>query len=89
MSRQLRIAFCVVASVLVVLACGESTPIWACPMCKAALEEDSLKPMAYQASILFMLSVPMLIFGTLALVMVMINRRESAALQGTELFGRG
>ena len=76
-----------VASVVV---CGLTSEVAipradACPMCKAALEEDDLQPMAYQASILFMLSVPAGIFGTLALVLTMLNRKEMAALDGTEM----
>lgn len=61
----------------------------ACPMCKAALEEDSRLPNAYQTSILFMLSVPGMIFTTLGVGLVMLGRREAKALEGSELSGEG
>ncbi len=78
-----------VASVVVCgLSCEIAIPrAAACPMCKAALEEDDLQPMAYQTSILFMLSVPAGIFGTLGLVLTLLNRKEMAALNGTEMKG--
>lgn len=73
-----------------VVACGLTSEVAleraaACPMCKAALEEDDVQPMAYQTSILFMLSMPMGIFGTIALVLTVLNRKELAALNGTEM----
>ena len=73
-----------------VVVCGLTSEVAidraaACPMCKAALEEDDVQPMAYQTSILFMLSMPAGIFGTLALVLTMLNRKELAALDGTEM----
>jgi len=63
--------------------------VMACPMCKAALEEDSRLPNAYQTSILFMLSVPGMIFTTLGVGLVMLGRREAKALEGSELSGNG
>jgi len=63
--------------------------VMACPMCKAALEEDSRLPNAYQTSILFMLSVPGTIFTTLGVGLVMLGRREAKALEGSELSGNG
>lgn len=52
----------------------------ACPMCKAATEEDDLQPRAYMYSILFMLGVP----GTLGIGMVVglvaLGRKEAAAM---------
>ena len=73
-----------------VVVCGLTSEVAidraaACPMCKAALEEDDVQPMAYQTSILFMLSMPMGIFGTIALVLTVLNRKEMAALDGTEM----
>jgi len=60
---------------------------WACPMCKAALEEDPSKPMAYQTSILFMLAMAMSVFGVMTWLLTVINRRELNALRGTHLAG--
>ncbi len=59
----------------------------ACPMCKAALEEDPSKPMAYQTSILFMLAMAMSVFGVMTLLLTVINRREMESLKGTHLAG--
>ncbi len=80
--------------VVALLLCGAvgdlgMSPANACPMCKAALEEDDMKPMAYQTSILFMLSMPMAIFGTIGLVLVRVNRNETLALQATALLAEG
>jgi len=52
----------------------------ACPMCKAANEEEDAKPRAYMYSILFMLSVPATIFSGLTVGLVMIGRREARGL---------
>lgn len=52
----------------------------ACPMCKAANEEDDAKPRAYMYSILFMLVVPGTMVGGMAAGLAAVNRRESASL---------
>ncbi len=52
----------------------------ACPMCKAATEEDDAKPRAYMYSILFMLAVPGTMVGGMAARLVLLSRRESATL---------
>ena len=52
----------------------------ACPMCKAANEEDDAKPRAYMYSILFMLAVPGTMVGGMAAKLVAVSRRESASL---------
>jgi hypothetical protein len=53
----------------------------ACPMCKAAVDEDDRQPMAYMYSILFMLGVP----GTMGVGMVVglvaLGRKEAQAMQ--------
>ncbi len=61
----------------------------ACPMCKAALEEDPSKPMAFQTSILFMLAMAMSVFGVMTLLLTVINRRETEALRNTDLCPEG
>jgi hypothetical protein len=52
----------------------------ACPMCKAATEEDDAKPRAYMYSILFMLAVPGTMVGGMAARLILLSRRESATL---------
>jgi hypothetical protein len=58
--------------------------LWACPSCKAANETDARLPMAYQASILFMLGVP----GTIGLLfgaaLYRLNRAQVKAMQEFE-----
>lgn len=41
------------------------TSVWACPMCNQAIQEDKSLPLAYQASILFMLGMPFTVLGGL------------------------
>lgn len=55
--------------------------VYACPMCKAALEEDDAKPLAYQTSILFMLSMPAAICGTLGFVLFRLNNSETRLVE--------
>ncbi|MHC4875480.1 MAG: hypothetical protein ACYTGL_03205 [Planctomycetota bacterium] len=52
----------------------------ACPMCKAATEEDDRKPMAYMYSILFMLVVPGTMVGGMAAGLVALGRREAVSV---------
>ena len=59
----------------------------ACPMCKAAAEEEDAQPRAYMTSILFMLAVPGMIFSSLTAGLVVMARKEHAALQDSELAG--
>lgn len=63
------------------------SPALACPMCKAALEEDADKPLAYQTSILFMLGMAMSVFGGMTILLTYLNRREAEALRDTGLAG--
>lgn len=65
------------------------TPALACPMCKAALEEDADKPLAYQTSILFMLGMAMSVFGGMTILLTYLNRRETEALRHTNLAVEG
>ena len=57
----------------------------ACPLCKAAAEEDSAQAKAYMYSILFMLTVPGLIIGGLTAGLIRLGRREARAMQEYEL----
>ncbi len=62
------------------LVSGSLQQASACPMCKAATEEDDAKPRAYMYSILFMLAVPGTMVGGMAAGLVAVSRRESASL---------
>ena len=62
------------------LVSGSIRQASACPMCKAANEEDDAKPRAYMYSILFMLAVPGTMVGGMAAGLVAVSRRESASL---------
>jgi len=48
----------------------------ACPMCKTAAEQDENQPKAYMYSILFMLAMPAVIFGTFGYGLYRMNQRE-------------
>jgi uncharacterized membrane protein len=58
----------------------QASPIWACPMCKLALETDDPQPRAYMTSILFMLGTITTMFVAVASLLVWISRRETKAL---------
>lgn len=45
----------------VVLCLAMAAPVSACPMCKLAAESASRQPRAYMYSILFMMSMPMML----------------------------
>lgn len=57
----------------------------ACPMCKAAVDEDNLQAKAYMYSILFMLAVPGMIVGGLTAGLIRLGRREARALKEFEI----
>jgi len=57
----------------------------ACPLCKAAAEEDNAQAKAYMYSILFMLTVPGLIVGGLTVGLIRLGRREARATKEFEL----
>lgn len=57
----------------------------ACPMCKAAAEEDDLKPRAYMYSIIFMLVVPGTLFSGITVGLVVMGRREAEDLRESGL----
>ena len=46
-------------------------------MCKAAAEQDDKQPKAYMYSILFMLGMPAVIFGSFGYGLYRMNQRES------------
>lgn len=62
-----------------------STPVvstaLACPMCKAANDEDDSKPKAYMYSILFMLTVPAMLVSGVTFGLFSLSRKEAEALR--------
>jgi hypothetical protein len=75
---------CTIA-VLAVFAMSAGTAE-ACPSCKNANATDSRLPLAYQASILFMLTVPATLVSVLG---VMLYRLNKAQVLATEAFENG
>ena len=73
----------VLAVVLTLSAPAASTAL-ACPMCKAANEEDDAKPKAYMYSILFMLAVPATMFTVFGVSFYRLSK--SQALLNEEMF---
>lgn len=74
----------VLAVVLTLSAPAASTAL-ACPMCKAANEEDDAKPKAYMYSILFMLTVPATLVSGVTFSLFKMSRNEAEALRDAGL----
>ena len=74
----------VLAVVLTLSAPAASTAL-ACPMCKAANEEDDAKPKAYMYSILFMLTVPAALVSGVTFGLFKMSRNEADALRDAGL----
>ena len=74
-----------IAAVLTLSAPVASTA-FACPMCKAATEEDDSKPRAYMYSIIFMLTVPATLVSGVTFSLFAMNRKEAEALREAGLF---
>jgi len=81
-SRTLMIP--ILAVVLTLSAPAASTAL-ACPMCKAATEEDDAKPRAYMYSILFMLTVPATLVSGVTFSLFRMSRNEAEALRDAGL----
>ncbi|MCY2964187.1 MAG: hypothetical protein NT069_11235 [Planctomycetota bacterium] len=81
--------FAFLASALFVLTCLPAIAS-ACPMCNQSIQEDKSLPMAYQASIVFMLATPFTVLGGLGgLICYKFRQHEKAfraayALQMTQ-----
>jgi len=58
----------------------QASSLWACPMCKMALESDDPQPRAYMYSILFMLGMIFTAFFAVAGLMFYVSRHEQKAL---------
>ncbi|MDB5343747.1 MAG: hypothetical protein JWP89_2124 [Schlesneria sp.] len=58
--------------------CGSE--VWACPMCKFALEADDPQPRAYMYSIFFMLFAIGSIFSAMIGFLIWLSKHERAAM---------
>lgn len=56
----------------------------ACPSCKNANATDTRLPMAYQASILFMLGVPTVMVSVFGVMLYRLNKAQVAAMEAFE-----
>jgi LytS/YehU family sensor histidine kinase len=54
-----------------------ASPVSACPMCKLATESASRQPKAYMYSILFMMSMPMMISTGFGIAFYRLNRQAN------------
>jgi len=69
----------------VLLACGMTAgTAEACPSCKAANEANTRLPLAYQASILFMLGVPATLITGLGVMLYRLNKAQVLAMEAFE-----
>lgn len=57
-----------------------SSAVWACPMCKMALETDDPQPRAYMYSILFMLGMIGSLFAGMIGFLFWLSKHERASL---------
>ena len=66
--------FCVAFCSLILLA----TTAQACPMCSQSIAEEDLLPHAYMYSILFMLTMPAVVFGGIGTAIYLKFRKHGA-----------
>ena len=66
------------AALVWALICGSE--VWACPMCKLALEADDPQPRAYMYSIFFMLIAIGSIFSGMIGFLIWLSKHEKAAM---------
>ena len=59
---------------------AQATNVWACPMCKYALETDELEPKAYMVSILFMIGMISSLFLAVAVALWWVARQDKLSL---------
>lgn len=74
-ARSLRIS-----TAALVWATMFASDVWACPMCKFALEADDPQPRAYMYSIFFMLGAIGTIFGGMIGFLYWLSKHERAAM---------
>ena len=84
-SKLRRSATTLLAMLGLMLAGPLTSSAFACPMCKAANEEDDAKPRAYMYSIIFMLTMPGMMVGGMTIGLVKLGRRESQAVDQSDL----
>lgn len=70
----------IIGTLSLLLAGLNAGDAYACPSCKAANETDKHLPLAYQTSILFMLSVPLMIFSGFGIGLYRLNKAQEAAV---------
>lgn len=71
----------VLPAILATLVVCAPTIASACPMCNQSIQEDKSLPMAYQASILFMLAMPFTVLGGLGGLICYKFRQHEKATQ--------
>ena len=63
-----------------------ASDVQACPMCKEAAGNDDRLPQAFQASILFMLAMPALLFTGMGVGLYKMAKRENEMLEALEQY---
>ncbi len=74
--KRIRILMCTAA-----LGFSAQSAVWACPLCKVAVENDDNQPMAYMISILFMLGMIMSVSFGVGVLAWWVNRNDRLALE--------
>jgi LytS/YehU family sensor histidine kinase len=67
--------------VAVVVSLAMAAPVSACPMCKLATESASRQPRAYMYSILFMMSMPMMLTTGFGIAFYRLSRQANRLRQ--------
>ena len=62
------------------LVLANANSVWACPMCKFALETDAAEPKAYMISILFMIGMISTLFCSVGVLLWWVSKQEKMAL---------
>lgn len=62
------------------LVLAQSTSVWACPMCKYALESDEGQPQAYMISILFMIGMITTLFASVCVLLYWVSKQEKMVI---------
>lgn len=80
-NKTLRYLMVPVLALCLTLSAPAASTVFACPMCKAANDEDDSKPRAYMYSILFMLTVPAMLVSGVGFGLFSMSRKEAEALR--------
>ena len=62
------------------LILANSTSVWACPLCKFALETDENEPKAYMISILFMIGMISTLFACVGVLLWWVSKQEKMVI---------